>query len=85
MTTINLPISALTTEPVADAICPTDVVEALKEHGIELGAFDIEIARWIRIWDAPTILTVLSWVHRAALAAKEDTELAATEDTELAA
>jgi hypothetical protein len=33
--------------------------------GIELGAWDRRILEWMAGWDAPTVLTVASWIARS--------------------
>jgi hypothetical protein len=33
--------------------------------GIELGAWDRQIAGWLAGWDASTVLTIASWIARS--------------------
>lgn len=67
MTTINIPAHPLATEPVESRIMrPDEIVMLLEQAGVELGDFDREIARWLPIWDRSAVITLLSWIRRAA-------------------
>lgn len=39
--------------------------EALTAAGVELGAYDDRIIRWLSGWEWQTIATIASWVQRA--------------------
>lgn len=75
-----IPTGPVETEPFAHGPAPLTartVTEALTAGGLELGAYDQRIATWLAGWDNGTILTILSWVARAA-ARDTDTTAAVT-------
>ncbi len=41
-------------------------------HGVQLGAYDQRILRWLAGWDVPTVATVVSLLWRARDAAAQD-------------
>jgi hypothetical protein len=40
--------------------------------GVDLGAFDREIVEWLAAWDTPTVATVVSLLHRARQAGRDE-------------
>ena len=38
----------------------------LEAAGVQLGAYDQRIARWVAGWDWMTVATIASWIRRAA-------------------
>lgn len=52
----------------------TYAAAALREplEGVELGAYDERIIEWLAGWDIPTIGTVVSLLHRARRAGRDD-------------
>ena len=42
-----------------------DAVLAAVLDGVELGAWDRRVARWLTELDTPTLVTVASWIARA--------------------
>ncbi|MGC0379784.1 hypothetical protein [Streptomyces sp. SAI-229] len=40
--------------------------QVLADAGVELGAHDETIVRWLQTWEWSTIATIASWVQRAA-------------------
>ncbi|HEY3559697.1 MAG TPA: hypothetical protein VGL05_19645 [Kribbella sp.] len=42
------------------------LMSELRSAGVELGAYDERIARWVAGWDWMTVATIASWIRRAA-------------------
>lgn len=47
------------------------LTEALTEAGIDLGAYDERIARWLGEFDLSSAVTIASWIVRAHAAGRE--------------
>ncbi len=54
-------------------VAPPGFVSAVEQErilaevlaGVELGAWDQRMVRWLAGWDAATVLTIVSWIVRA--------------------
>lgn len=42
------------------------LTDLLTTAGVELGAYDQQIVGWLAGWEGSTVLTVASWIRRAA-------------------
>lgn len=65
----NIPAGPIESEPVG--FRPSEEQEAvlrdaLLAAGVELGAYDDRIVRWLVGWEWSTVATIASWIKRAA-------------------
>jgi hypothetical protein len=56
----------------------THIDNLLRKHGVERGAYDIDIEDWLSMWELETIQVILSWVERAHRAGARRAQTAAT-------
>ncbi|MFF7315065.1 hypothetical protein [Streptomyces sp. NPDC008137] len=69
----SVPTGPLEREPRPDIDLPlpagpeqeTALREVLAAAGVELGAYDERIIRWLSGWEWSTVATIASWVQRA--------------------
>ena len=48
------------------------LLDALADAGVYVGAYDIQIARWVAGWEPATVAVIAGWVQRAGQAAARE-------------
>ncbi|MBW1604197.1 hypothetical protein JJV70_19250 [Streptomyces sp. JJ66] len=59
------PVHACPWGYVGTAVQRALLLEALHGAGVELGEYDTRIVDWLAGWDWPTVVVIVSWLHRA--------------------
>lgn len=71
------PVHAVARIPVADRINEGLLLAALTSAGVELGAYDRQIAGWFSGWEPSIVQVVIGWIERAHAAGHGTGNLAA--------